>query len=138
MSAAPTSCCFINGLPLGVIELKKPGRRRGYHLDRLGSSSRPTRLKIPSLFSFNAALIISDGVEGPDRKHSPRDGSGSSPGGQSRTIHTCPSLQEMLEGVCAPGRFLALVRDFIVFEDDGSGVLIKKLAGYHQFHAVPK
>ena len=33
-------------------------------------------------------------------------------------------------------RFLALLRDFIVFEDDGSGALIKKLAGYHQFHAV--
>ena len=42
----------------------------------------------------------------------------------------------MLEGVCAPRRFLALVRDFIVFEDDGSGALAKKMAGYHQFHAV--
>ena len=42
----------------------------------------------------------------------------------------------MLEGACAPSRFLALVRDFIVFEDDGSGSLVKKMAGYHQFHAV--
>ena len=42
----------------------------------------------------------------------------------------------MLEGVCAPERFLSLVRDFIVFEDDGSGALTKKMAGYHQFHAV--
>ena len=42
----------------------------------------------------------------------------------------------MLEGVCAPSRFLQMVRDFIVFEDDGSGALIKKMAGYHQFHAV--
>ena len=42
----------------------------------------------------------------------------------------------MLEGVCAPPRFLQVVRDFIVFEDDGSGALIKKMAGYHQFHAV--
>ena len=47
-----------------------------------------------------------------------------------------PQLQVMLEGACAPARFLALVRDFIVFEDDGSGVLAKKMAGYHQFHAV--
>ena len=45
-------------------------------------------------------------------------------------------LQVMLEGVCAPSRFLQMVRDFIVFEDDGSGALIKKMAGYHQFHAV--
>ena len=42
----------------------------------------------------------------------------------------------MLEGVCVPKRFLTLVRDFIVFEDDGSGSLVKKMAGYHQFHAV--
>ena len=42
----------------------------------------------------------------------------------------------MLEGALEPGRFLALVRDFIVFEDDGSGALVKKMAGYHQFHAV--
>ena len=47
-----------------------------------------------------------------------------------------PQLQVMLEGVCDPHRFLALVRDFIVLEDDGGGALVKKIAGYHQFHAV--
>ena len=41
----------------------------------------------------------------------------------------------MLEGVCSPDRLLALVRDFIVFEDDG-GAVTKKMAGYHQVHAV--
>ena len=45
-------------------------------------------------------------------------------------------LQVMLEGACQPERFLALIRDFIVFDDDGSGKLVKKMAGYHQFHAV--
>ena len=42
----------------------------------------------------------------------------------------------MVEGACTPHQFLAIFRDFIVFEDDGSGVLVKKMAGYHQFHAV--
>ena len=42
----------------------------------------------------------------------------------------------MLEGVFEPRRFLSMVRDFIVFDDDGSGKLVKKMAGYHQFHAV--
>ena len=42
----------------------------------------------------------------------------------------------MLEGICAPARFLTLIKDFTVFDNDGSGKLIKKLAGYHQFHAV--
>ena len=45
-------------------------------------------------------------------------------------------LEVMLQGVFAPHRFLDLLRDFIVFEDDGSGALMKKIAGYHQFHAV--
>ena len=45
-------------------------------------------------------------------------------------------LQVMLEGVFEPSLFLAMVRDFIVFDDDGSGALVKKMAGYHQFHAV--
>ncbi len=49
---------------------------------------------------------------------------------------TLPQLQVLVAGVCAPGRLLALVRDFTVFEDDGSGALAKKMAGYHQFHAV--
>jgi type I restriction enzyme R subunit len=40
------------------------------------------------------------------------------------------------EGVFAPRRFLDLVRDFLVFEDEGGGRLAKKMAGYHQFHAV--
>ena len=57
-------------------------------------------------------------------------------GGEELAEPHLPQLQVMLEGVCAPHRFLALVRDFIVFEDDGSGALVKKMAGYHQFHAV--
>jgi len=59
-----------------------------------------------------------------------------------RTIHgtalaeaTTPELQVVIEGVLAPRRLLDLVRDFLVFEDDG-GRLVKKMAGYHQFHAV--
>ena len=45
-------------------------------------------------------------------------------------------LQVLLEGVFEKRRFLNLVRYFIVFEDVGGGVLVKKIAGYHQFHAV--
>ena len=57
-------------------------------------------------------------------------------GGEALADSHMPELQVMLEGVCDPARFLALLRDFIVFEDDGSGALAKKIAGYHQFHAV--
>jgi type I restriction enzyme R subunit len=47
-----------------------------------------------------------------------------------------PELQVLTEGVFDKRRFLSLVRDFIVFEDPGAGVIVKKMAGYHQFHAV--
>src|SRR5436309_1443524 len=44
-----------------------------------------------------------------------------------------PELQVLSDGVFAPRPFLDLVRDFIVFEDEGGGRLVKKMAGYHQF-----
>ena len=47
-----------------------------------------------------------------------------------------PELQVVIEGLLAPRRFLDLVRDFVVFEDGGGGRVDKKMAGYHQFHAV--
>ena len=56
--------------------------------------------------------------------------------GEALTDPNLPQLQVLLEGVFTQRRLLALVRDFIVFEDDGSGLLVKKMAGYHQFHAV--
>ena len=47
-----------------------------------------------------------------------------------------PQLQVMLEGVFEKRRLLDLIRHFIVFEDVGGGVLVKKMAEYHQYHAV--
>ena len=95
--------------------------------------------QVPSLFACNAALVVSDGAEArigtltagrewfkPWRTIS----------GETLADPHLPQLQVMLEGVCERRRFLALVRDFIVFEDDGGGAPAKKMAGYHQFHAV--
>ena len=47
-----------------------------------------------------------------------------------------PELQVTIEGVFDKRRFLDMLRYFIVFEDSGDGRLVKKMAGYHQFHAV--
>src|SRR5262249_50347816 len=47
-----------------------------------------------------------------------------------------PELQVMIAGVFDKRRLLDLLAYFLVFEDDGSGLLVKKMAGYHQFHAV--
>ena len=134
----PDIVLFVNGLPLGLIELKNPANEDAT-VWTAWQQLQTYKAELPSLFAMNAALIVSDGLEArigtltagrewfkPWRTIS----------GESLASATMPQLQVMLEGVCAPARLLSLVRDFIVFEDDGSGVLAKKMAGYHQFHAV--
>ena len=134
----PDVVLFVNGLPLGVIELKNPADEDAT-IWTAWQQLQTYQAETPSLFAFNAALVVSDGLEA-------RIGTLTAGrewfkpwrtiGGEKLADPHMPQLQVMLEGVCAPGRFLSLVRDFIVFEDDGSGALIKKMAGYHQFHAV--
>ena len=134
----PDIVVFVNGLPLAVIELKNPSDAdatiwSAFH------QLQTYRQELPSLFACNAVLLVSDGVEA-------RLGTLTSGrewfkpwrtiGGQEPAPVFLPELQVAIEGVFEKSRFLALLRDFIVFEDDGSGVLVKKMAGYHQFHAV--
>ena len=134
----PDVALFVNGLPLGVIELKNPADEDAT-IWTAWQQLQTYKAELPTLFSMNAILLVSDGVEArigtltagrewfkPWRTIS----------GETLADPHQPELQVMLEGVCLPGRFLSLVRDFIVFEDDGSGALVKKMAGYHQFHAV--
>ena len=135
----PDIVLFVNGLPLGVIELKNPSDENATIRSAPFQQFQTYKAEIPSLFAFNAALIVSDGLEA-------RIGTLTSPWewfkpwrtitGETLADSKLPQLQVLVEGVCAPPRLLALVRDFIVFEDDGSGALAKKMAGYHQFHAV--
>ena len=134
----PDIVLFVNGLPLGVIELKNPVDEEAT-IWTAWQQLQTYKAELPTLFAMNAVLVISDGVEARI---------GTLTAGQEwfkpwRTISGAtladshlPQLQVILEGVCAPRRLLALLHDFIVFEDDGSGVLVKKMAGYHQFHAV--
>ena len=134
----PDVVLFVNGLPLGVIELKNPADEDAT-IWTAWQQLQTYKAELPTLFSMNTLLMVSDGVEArmgtltagrewfkPWRTIS----------GETLADPHMPQLQVMLEGVCAPHRFLSLLRDFIVLEDDGSGVLAKKMAGYHQFHAV--
>ena len=133
----PDLVLFVNGLPLGVVELKNPADEDAT-IWTAWRQLQTYKAELPSLFAFNAALVVSDGVEArlgtltagrewfkPWRTIS----------GETLADPQLPQLQAMLAGAFQPRRFLALVRDFIVFEDDG-GALSKKMAGYHQFHAV--
>ena len=134
----PDIVLFVNGLPLAVIELKNPTDEKATIWSAF-QQLQTYKAEVPSLFIFNATLIVSDGLEArigtltagrewfkPWRTIS----------GESLADPHMPQLQVMLEGIFEKRRFLALIRDFIVFEDEGGGVLVKKMAGYHQFHAV--
>ena len=134
----PDVALFVNGLPLAVLELKNAAKEEA----TIWSAFRQLqtyKTEIPALFATNAVLVVSDGVEAR---------AGTLTAGREwfkpwRTISGetvadahVPELQVVIEGLLAPRRFLDLVRDFVVFEDDGSGRIVKKMAGYHQFHAV--
>ncbi len=134
----PDVVLFINGLPLGVIELKNAAAENAT-IWSAWQQLQTYQAEIPALMATNAVLVVSDGVEA-------RVGALAAgrewfkpwrtiAGEQLADVHL-PELQVMIEGLCAPRRFLDLVRDFVVFEDDGGGRIQKKIAGYHQFHAV--
>ncbi len=137
-SRRPDVTLFLNGLPLAVIELKNAADENAT-LWTAFQQLQTYKNEIASLFAMNALLVISDGVEAR---------AGTLTAGREwfkpwRTIAGepladphLPELQVVIEGVFAPARFLDLVRDFIVFEDDGGSHIVKKMAGYHQFHAV--
>ncbi|MEA2940513.1 MAG: type restriction enzyme subunit [Bradyrhizobium sp.] len=132
----PDVVLFVNGLPLAVIELKNAADENAdiwSAFRQLGTY----QAQIPALFTTNAVLVASDGIEArigslgagkewfkPWRTITGRDDAAK-----------LAELQVMLEGVFEKRRFLDLIRHFIVFEDF-EGKLVKKIAGYHQFHAV--
>ena len=134
----PDVVLFVNGLPLAVIELKNPADENATIWSAY-QQLQTYQAQIPSLFTTNAALIVSDGVQA-------RIGSLGAGRewfkpwrtimGREDAAARLAELQVMLEGVFEKRRFLDLVRHFIVFEDEGGGKLTKKMAGYHQFHAV--
>ena len=129
---------FLNGLPLGIIELKNPAEENTDVWDAW-NQLQTYKAELPTLFSMNEVLMVSDGLHarvgtltaGKEWFKPWKTMEDQEPGTANR-----PELQVMLEGVCDRSNFLSLLRDFIVFDDDGSGKLAKKMAGYHQFHAV--
>ncbi|MCY4413144.1 MAG: type I restriction endonuclease subunit R, partial [Caldilineaceae bacterium] len=134
----PDIVLFVNGLPLAVIELKNPADEDAT-IWTAWNQLQTYKAELPTLFSMNEALIVSDGIEariGPLTAGTEWFKPWRTITGETLADPNLTELQVMLEGVFAPYYFLDLLRDFTVFEDDGSGALVKKMAGYHQFHAV--
>ena len=134
----PDVVLFVNGLPLGLIELKNPANEKAT-VWTAWTQLQTYKAELTDLFAFNAVLIASDGLKA--RMGTLTAGREWFKPWRTITGETLagphlPQLQVMLAGMCERKRFLSLVRNFIVFEDDGSGKLAKKMAGYHQLHAV--
>jgi type I restriction enzyme R subunit len=134
----PDVVIFINGLPVAIFELKNAASG-GATIWSAFNQLQTYKRQIPSLFAFNEALVASDGVQA-------RIGTLTADRewfmpwrtieGEELADTKLPQLQVVLEGAFEKRRLLDLIRHFIVFEDVGGGVLVKKMAGYHQYHAA--
>ena len=133
----PDIILFVNGLPLVLIELKNPADLNA-DVWKAYDQIQTYKAQIPDVFQYNEVLVISDGTEallGSLSASSERfmawrtiDGQALDPLGEFN------ELQTLVRGVLAPQYLLDYLRYFVLFEDDGA--LVKKIAGYHQFHAV--
>jgi type I restriction enzyme R subunit len=133
----PDIILFINGLPLVLIELKNPADLNA-DIWKAYDQIQTYKEQVADVFTYNELLVISDGTEA-------RMGSLSANAErfmQWRTIDGVTldplgkfqELETLVRGVLAPSYLLDYLRYFVLFEDDGT--LVKKVAGYHQFHAV--
>ena len=145
----PDVLLFVNGLPLVVIELKNPADENA-NIRSAFKQIQTYKAIIPSLFTFNAICIISDGLEckaGSVSADLNRYMTWKTADGLKEASRFKPQLDTLLKGMLQPATLLDLVRNFIVFEktkkeDAKTGltqiVTEKKLAAYHQYYAVNK
>jgi type I restriction enzyme R subunit len=132
----PDVVIFVNGLPLGLFELKNPGDENAT-IKGAWNQLQTYRNDIPSIFTANAVCVASDGLQtvcgsfsagfehfAPWKTIDGRD-----------VVQDKPQLEVTIRGLFEPVRFLDVLRNFVVFSDEPSG-LVKRLAKYHQYWAV--
>jgi len=133
----PDVIVFINGLPISVLELKNPADKNA-DIWSAYQQLQTYKEEVPDLFAFNEALMISDGL-------SARIGSLTANKERFMAWRTVAhekdrppfeyALETLVKGFFQPDLLLDYIQHFVLFEQDND-VTIKKIAGYHQFHAV--
>jgi len=133
----PDVVLFVNGLPLVVVELKNPADENA-DTHKAFHQIQTYKQEIPTLFAYNEIVVLSDGVDS-------RAGAFLSPWerfmpwrtveGQQLAPASMPTIEVLMRGMFEKRRLLDLLHYFIAFAEE-DGELKKKLAAYHQFHAV--
>ena len=135
----PDIVLFLNGIPFAVIELKNPADENATIWSAY-NQLQTYKQQISSLFMYNEALVISDGLDA-------RIGSLSASkerfmpwrtiAGEEVAPKSMLKLEVLIRGFFDKRRLLDYIRHFVVFEKEGDEI-IKKMAAYHQYHAVNK
>lgn len=133
----PDLVVFINGLPISVLELKNPADTNA-DIFKAYNQLQTYKDEIEDLFVYNEALVISDGINA-------RIGSLTATDERYMYWRTIKDendkplleyeLDTLIKGFFDKEHILDYIQSFVLFEDDGKNI-IKKIAGYHQFHAV--
>lgn len=148
----PDVIIFVNGLPLVVIELKNPADENAT-VHSAFKQLQTYKQAIPSLFTYNGFLVISDGLEakaGTISSGYSRFMAWKTSDGKVEASPLIGQLETLIRGMLDKKTLLDLIRHFIVFEksvktqciasQQETGVTtiqtVKKLAAYHQYYAV--
>jgi type I restriction enzyme R subunit len=143
----PDLILFVNGLPLVVIELKNAADENTT-LTSAYKQLETYKQTIPSLFTYNGFVVISDGLEAKAGSISAglsRFMAWKSADGKTEASKLIGQLETLINGMLNKATLLDLIRHFIVFEksskeDTATGQIsistVKKLAAYHQYYAV--
>ncbi|MBU4303302.1 MAG: type I restriction endonuclease subunit R [Candidatus Omnitrophica bacterium] len=145
----PDIILYVNGLPLVVIELKNPADANAT-IRKAYDQIQTYKTVIPSLFFYNVLCVISDGLEakvGTISSSYSRFQRWKTIDGVKESSSHVNQLEVLIKGMLNKTTLLDLIRNFIVFEKDKkidplTGLMqietIKKIAAYHQYHAVNK
>lgn len=135
----PDIIIFVNGLPLVLFELKNAADESATIWSAF-NQIETYKAQIPSLFTYNEISIISDGLEaraGTITSDKERFMPWKTVDGEQLASSLIPGIHTLIYGMLRKEILLDLIRHFIVFEQDKKGT-IKKIAAYHQYHAVNK
>ncbi|MBQ5689485.1 MAG: type I restriction endonuclease subunit R, partial [Bacteroidales bacterium] len=145
----PDVILFVNGLPLVVIELKNAVDENAT-VQSAFRQIETYKETIPSLFTYNSVVVISDGLEARAGSLSAgfsRMMAWKSADGKAEASHLVSQLEVLINGMLNKETLLDLIRSFTVFEkskteDKNTGITtvktVKKISAYHQYYAVNK